>query len=40
MTRASDFATRTLLFAVPIIAIYVFAQKYIGEAMRYGACKL
>ncbi|MEZ0346326.1 MAG: ABC transporter permease subunit [Infirmifilum sp.] len=36
----SDFAARTILFALPIIAIYVFTQKYIGEAMRYGAGKL
>jgi arabinogalactan oligomer/maltooligosaccharide transport system permease protein len=36
----SDFAARTLLFAIPIIAIYVFTQKYIGEAMRYGAGKI
>ncbi len=36
----SDFAARTILFAIPIIAIYVFMQKYIGEAMRYGAGKL
>ncbi|UNQ73350.1 ABC transporter permease subunit [Infirmifilum sp. NZ] len=36
----SDFAARTIIFAIPIIAIYVFTQKYIGEAMRYGAGKL
>ncbi|QOJ79122.1 ABC transporter permease subunit [Infirmifilum lucidum] len=36
----SDFAARTILFAIPIIAVYVFTQKYIGEAMRYGAGKL
>uniref|UniRef100_A0A7C4FB08 ABC transporter permease subunit n=1 Tax=Thermofilum pendens TaxID=2269 RepID=A0A7C4FB08_THEPE len=36
----SDFAARTILFALPIIAVYVFTQRYIGEAMRYGAGKL
>lgn len=36
----SDFAARTILFALPIIAVYVFAQRYIGEALRYGAGKL
>ncbi|MGB9786430.1 MAG: ABC transporter permease subunit [Infirmifilum uzonense] len=35
----SDFAARTILFALPIIVIYVFTQRYIGEAMRYGAGK-
>jgi arabinogalactan oligomer/maltooligosaccharide transport system permease protein len=36
----SDFAARTILFALPIIAIYAFTQRYIGEAMRYGAGKI
>ncbi|MGB9728420.1 MAG: ABC transporter permease subunit [Thermoprotei archaeon] len=36
----SDFAARTLLFAIPIIIMYVLTQKYIGEAMKYGAGKL
>ena len=36
----SDFAARTILFALPVIAVYVFTQRYIGEAMRYGAGKL
>ncbi|MET1159897.1 MAG: ABC transporter permease subunit [Thermoprotei archaeon] len=36
----SDFAARTILFAIPIIIIYIIAQKYIGEAMRYGAGKI
>lgn len=36
----SDFAARTLLFALPVAVVYVFAQKYIGEAMRYGAGKM
>jgi ABC-type maltose transport systems, permease component len=36
----SDFAARTILFALPIIAVYIFTQRYIGEAMRYGAGKL
>ncbi len=35
----SDFAARTILFAIPIIIIYAVAQKYIGEAMRYGSGK-
>jgi len=35
----SDFAARTILFAIPIIIIYIVAQKYIGEAMTYGAVK-
>ncbi len=36
----SDFAARTILFAIPIIILYIVAQKYIGEAMRYGAGKM
>ncbi len=36
----SDFAARTLLFALPVAIVYVFAQRYIGEAMRYGAGKM
>lgn len=36
----SDFAARTLLFALPVAVVYVIAQKYIGEAMRYGAGKM
>lgn len=35
-----DFAARTLLFAIPLILLYAFSQRYIGEAMRYGAGKL
>jgi arabinogalactan oligomer/maltooligosaccharide transport system permease protein len=35
----SDFAAETILFAIPIIILYVVAQRYIGEAMRYGAVK-
>ncbi len=35
----ADFAARTILFAIPIIILYAVAQKYIGEAMRYGAVK-
>lgn len=36
----SDFAARTIIFAIPIVVIYVFSQKYIGEAMRFGAGKI
>ncbi|MEM1633198.1 MAG: ABC transporter permease subunit [Sulfolobales archaeon] len=36
----ADFAARTVLFSIPIVLIYVIAQKYIGEAMRYGAGKI
>ena len=36
----SDFAARTILFAIPIIILYAVAQRYIGEAMRYGAGKI
>ncbi len=36
----SDFAARTIIFSIPLIAVYAFSQKYIGEAMRYGAGKL
>ncbi|MGC9149454.1 MAG: hypothetical protein ACP5GI_08480 [Sulfolobales archaeon] len=36
----SDFAARTLLFAIPIVVIYAIAQRYIGEAMRFGAGKI
>ncbi|MEZ0289890.1 MAG: ABC transporter permease subunit [Sulfolobales archaeon] len=36
----SDFAARTILFAIPIVAVYVIAQRYIGEAMRFGAGKI
>lgn len=36
----SDFAARTILFAIPIVILYVVAQRYIGEAMRYGAGKI
>ncbi len=35
----ADFAARTILFAIPVIILYAVAQKYIGEAMRYGALK-
>ena len=35
-----DFAAKTLLFAIPVAIVYAFSQKYIGEAMRYGAGKL
>jgi len=35
-----DFAARTLLFAIPLILSCAFSQKYIEEAMRYGAGKL
>jgi arabinogalactan oligomer/maltooligosaccharide transport system permease protein len=35
-----DFAARTLVFSIPIIIIYAVAQRYIGEAIRYGAGKL
>lgn len=33
----SDFAARVILFAIPIILVYALSQRYIGEAMRYGA---
>ncbi len=36
----SDFAARTIIFSIPLIAVYAFSQKYIGEAMRYGAGKM
>ncbi len=36
----SDFAARTIIFSIPLIAVYAFSQKYIGEAMRYGAGKI
>ncbi len=35
----SKFAARAILFAIPIIVLYGVAQKYIGEALRYGAAK-
>ena len=35
-----DFAAKTLLFAIPVAIVYAFSQKYIGEAMRYGAGKM
>ncbi len=35
----SDFAAQAILFALPIITLYAVAQRYIGEAMRYGAVK-
>ncbi len=37
--RWGDFAAKTMLFAIPIIVLYAVAQRYIGEAMRYGAVK-
>lgn len=36
----SDFAARTILFSIPLIIVYAFSQKYIGEALRYGAGKM
>ncbi len=33
------FAARAILFAIPVIVLYCVAQKYIGEALRYGATK-
>lgn len=35
-----DFAARTILFSIPVVVLFVVAQRYIGEAMRYGAGKL
>ncbi len=35
----ADFAARTILFAIPIVILYAIAQRYIGEAMTYGASK-
>jgi arabinogalactan oligomer/maltooligosaccharide transport system permease protein len=34
-----DFAARTLLFSIPVIIVYAYAQKYIGEAMTFAATK-
>lgn len=36
----ADFAARTILFSIPILILFVVSQRYIGEAMRYGAGKL
>ncbi len=36
----SDFAARTILFAIPIVLLYGIAQRYIGEALRYGAGRI
>jgi len=33
----ADFAARTILFSIPIVALYGVSQRYIGEAMRAGA---
>ncbi|MCE4612823.1 MAG: ABC transporter permease subunit [Desulfurococcales archaeon] len=35
-----DFAARTLLYSIPIIVLFVVSQRYIGEALRYGAGKM
>ena len=35
----SDFAARTILFSIPLIIVYVYAQRYIGEAMTFAATK-
>lgn len=40
VTYWSDFAARVILFAIPIILVYAFSQRYIGEAMRYGAGRI
>ncbi|MEN2999704.1 MAG: ABC transporter permease subunit [Acidilobaceae archaeon] len=34
-----DFAARTILFSLPVILLFVLSQRYIGEALRYGAGK-
>ena len=36
----SDFAARTILFALPIITLYAVSQRYIGEALRFGGGKI
>ncbi len=35
-----DFAARTILFSIPIVLLFIISQRYIGEAVRYGAGKL
>jgi len=35
-----DFAARTILFSIPIVVLFIASQRYIGEAMRYGAGKI
>jgi arabinogalactan oligomer/maltooligosaccharide transport system permease protein len=35
----SDFAARTILFSIPVIIVYAYAQKYLGEAMAFAATK-
>lgn len=35
-----DFAARTILFSIPIIILFIASQRYIGEAIRYGAGKI
>ncbi|MDM7274536.1 MAG: ABC transporter permease subunit [Thermoprotei archaeon] len=35
-----DFAARTILFSIPIIVLFIISQRYIGEAVKYGAGKI
>jgi len=35
-----DFAARTILFSIPVVTLFIIAQRYLGEAIRYGAGKL
>jgi arabinogalactan oligomer/maltooligosaccharide transport system permease protein len=35
----SDFAARTILFSIPVLIVYSYAQKYLGEAFSYAATK-
>jgi arabinogalactan oligomer/maltooligosaccharide transport system permease protein len=35
----SLFASLALIYAIPVILVYIFAQRYIGEAYRMGAVK-
>ncbi|MEM1635591.1 MAG: ABC transporter permease subunit [Thermosphaera sp.] len=35
----SLFAALALIYAIPVITVYIFAQRYIGEAYRMGAVK-
>jgi arabinogalactan oligomer/maltooligosaccharide transport system permease protein len=34
--RPGEFAAAAILFAIPMIVLFVISQKYIGEAYRLG----
>ena len=35
----NEFSAFALIFAIPVVVLYVVSQRFIGEAMKFGAVK-